>query len=341
MAKEMKVIGLDIGGTKSAVLLAAAGKDRVEFLGRKELPTTADWISILERLCEAAAVMCKENGVDPDCCVGGISCGGPLSADRQRICSPPNLPGWDQVPVIEYLKKRLSIPFFMENDADACALAEWKYGAGRGCDSMIFLTFGTGLGSGLILDGRLYRGASGMAGEAGHIRMETDGPVGYGKKGSLEGFCSGGGISRLAALYLEERRGKEPLPAFARRWGSDHITAKDLAEAAAEGDPDAKEIFSISGREFGRGLSILIDLLNPERIIAGSIYARCHDLLDGPMYEAIRQETLEGARKACTIHPAMLGERIGDYGAVMAAVYGMVRDSDTIPNNKSTDRMEA
>lgn len=322
MAEEMNVIGFDIGGTKSAVLLAVVRENEIEFLARQEMATTSDWNHVLDSLCRSAADLSAAVGMDLAQCVGGVSCGGPLSADRKWICSPPNLPGWDRVPVVEYLNKRLGINVYMENDADACALAEWNYGAGRGCASMIFLTFGTGLGSGLILDRRLYRGASGMAGEAGHIRMRDRGPEGYQKEGSLEGFCSGGGISRLAALYIEEKRREGFLPAFAcRTQGSAFITAKELARAAAEGDPDAKEIFRISGREFGRGLAILIDLLNPERIIAGSIYARCRELLEEPMYEAIRQEALEGNRAVCTIHPAMLGEQIGDYGAVMAAVY--------------------
>lgn len=300
----MNVIGFDIGGTKSAVLLAVANEEQICFHGRKEIATVSDWKFILDELCGEAVRMVNDEGFKLENCVAGVSCGGPLSADRKRICSPPNLPGWDEVPVIEYLKEKLGIPVYMENDADACALAEWKYGAGKGCNSMVFLTFGTGLGCGLILDGRLYRGASGMAGEIGHIRMEKDGPAGYGKNGSLEGFCSGGGISRLAESA-----------------GLGTHTAKELARAAMNGDPDAIEIFKISGREFGRGLALLIDLLNPERIVAGSIYTRCRDLLDGPMYEEIMQEALPESRKACTVLPAKLGEKIGDYGAVMAAFH--------------------
>lgn len=317
----MNVIGFDIGGTKSAVVIAKTEEAEICFLGREEIPTVQDWKEILDQLCEAARRLAEQAGIDVSTCVAGVSCGGPLSAERKRICSPPNLPGWDEVPIVDYLWERLGIPAHMENDADACALAEWRYGAGKGCSSMIFLTFGTGLGCGLILDGRLYRGASGMAGEAGHIRMEPDGPVGYGKKGSLEGFCSGGGISRLASLYIEEKRKEGRIPAFAKAEG-EAVTARELAIAAASGDPDAREVFRISGREFGRGLSILIDLLNPERIVAGSIYVRCRELLDGPMYEQISRETLTGTRNACTIHPAALGEQIGDYGAVMAAEYG-------------------
>lgn len=318
----MNVIGFDIGGTKSAVLLAKTDESGITFCGRREIATTSDWNYILGILCEGAKQIAQENDVELDSrtCMAGISCGGPLSADRRLISSPPNLPGWDEVPVTGYLEKRLGIPASMENDADACALAEWRYGAGRGCNSMVFLTFGTGLGAGLILDGRLYRGAGGMAGEVGHIRLETDGPEGYGKRGSFEGFCSGGGIGRLTLQYVEQEKRKGRIPAFAQDEQT-VITAKMVAEAAKAGDADAMEIYRISGREFGKGVSILIDLLNPERIVAGSIYARCRDLLEAPMSEEIRKEALLQSRNACRILPAQLGEQIGDYGAVMAALY--------------------
>lgn len=349
----MYVIGLDIGGTKSAAVLAQADGEHIAFMGRKELPTTGDWREILGALCDFVQDMAQEKGVVISECTVGISCGGPLSPDRRLICSPPNLVGWDDVPIVEYIKERLGLQAYMENDADACALAEWKYGAGKGCQNMVFLTFGTGLGSGLILDGRLYRGARGLAGEAGHIRLEPDGPLGYGKRGSFEGFCSGGGISRLADEYVKKEAEKGRMVTFSRGVGtkdSGHgacyraghpegrlaaqgsFTAKELAQAASAGDPDARELFRISGREFGRGLSILIDLLNPERIVAGSIYARCHELLDETMYEEIEREALSNSRLGCEILPAMLGEQIGDYGAVMAALYGAAPQSFTFPS---------
>lgn len=318
----MNVIGFDIGGTKSAVLLAKTNELDITFCGRREIATTSDWNYILDTLCEGAKQMAEENDMELDSrtCVAGISCGGPLSADRKLICSPPNLPGWDEVPVTEYLEKKLGVPVSMENDADACALAEWRYGAGRGCNNMVFLTFGTGLGAGLILEGRLYRGSGGLAGEVGHIRLEADGPEGYGKRGSFEGFCSGGGIGRLALQYVEQERRKGRIPAFAQDEQT-VITAKTVADAAKAGDADAIEIYRISGRAFGRGVSILIDLLNPERIVAGSIYTRCRELLEVPMYEEIRKEALQQSGNACLIMPARLGEQIGDYGAVMAALY--------------------
>lgn len=304
----MYLYGFDIGGTKCAVILAKVEGDQVDFLERYEMKTLGDWKKVLDELSENALMIAKKygltTGTEGENCVicGGISCGGPLSPDRKWILSPPNLQGWDQVPVVEYLEEKLGIPVKMENDADAGALAEWKFGAGKGCQNMIFLTFGTGLGSGLILNGQLYRGSTGMAGEAGHIRMENEGPKGYGKVGSLEGFCSGGGISRLAGYFGTE--------------GS----AKELAERAEAGDERALAVYARCGAVFGRGLAILIDLLNPEKIVAGSVYARSHHLLDKTMYKELEKEALPMNRAACEIVPAALGERIGDYAAVVAAV---------------------
>lgn len=303
----MYVIGVDVGGTKTAVLLAEYRQDNgtIEFLERRQEATSGNWKETLKRVADSAAEMLKKYGKGTAIeKIGGISCGGPLSCDRKYILSPPNLPGWDQVPIVEFLEEELEMPFYMENDADACALAEWKYGAGIGTENMVFLTFGTGLGAGLILDGKLYRGSGGMAGEIGHIRMRPDGPVGYGKKGSLEGFCSGGGISRLA-----------------EEWGL-NISTKELADMAKRGDQTALDIFRRSGTIFGEGLAILVDLLNPEVIVAGSVYVRCRQFLEPYMQESLERESLLKSRQDCRILPAGLGEKIGDYGAVMAALTG-------------------
>ena len=128
----------------------------------------------------------------------GISCGGPLDSKKGIIFSPPNLPGWDNVPITRILSDEFGVETALQNDANACALAEWLMGAERGHSNMIFLTFGTGMGAGLILNGRLYSGTNDLGGEVGHIRLAKTGPVGFGKAGSFEGFCSGGGIAQLA-----------------------------------------------------------------------------------------------------------------------------------------------
>lgn len=301
----MYLFGFDIGGTKCAVLLAQMKEGNIQFLERFEVKTERSWEKILDILVQEAKKMAEKYhlriGTEGDVVRAGVSCGGPLSTDRKMILSPPNLPGWDNVPIIEYLEKGLSIPVKMENDADAGALAEWKFGAGKGCENMIFLTFGTGLGAGLILNGTLYRGSTGNAGEVGHVRMEPEGPAGYGKEGSLEGFCSGGGISRLA-----EHHGMSG-------------NAGELAQRAKSGDEMAKKIYERSGEVFGRGLAMLIDILNPERIVVGSVYARSHELLEDTMYRELKKEALPQSLAACRIIPASLGEKIGDYAAIAAA----------------------
>ncbi|MBQ7292692.1 MAG: ROK family protein, partial [Clostridia bacterium] len=178
-------IGIDIGGTKCAVVLGDSNGilKKVAFKTEECKQTITKILDIAESFGTADAV--------------GISCGGPLDSGRGVIMSPPNLPDWDNIPIVKLVSDRLGIPAYLQNDANACALAEWRFGAGRGTQNMAFLTFGTGLGAGLILNGRLVDGANGMAGEIGHIRLTDDGPTGYGKAGSAEGYCSGGGIARL------------------------------------------------------------------------------------------------------------------------------------------------
>jgi glucokinase len=233
------------------------------------------------------------------------------------------LPGWDDIKIVKRLEAKFGVNVFLQNDADACALAEWKIGAGKGCTHMIFLTFGTGFGGGLILNGKLYSGACGMAGEAGHIRLNRFGPSGYGKPGSLEGFCSGGGIAQLARTTLLSciQTGRHSLLMDGQC--IEDITAKDVFLAAKQGDATALEIVSVVGEQLGMGLAILIDVLNPERIVIGSIYQRNHVLLQPYIERVIARETLIQSRKACKIVPAALGDSIGDYAAVLTAVYGM------------------
>ena len=152
----------------------------------------------------------------------------------------------------------------LQNDANACAVAEWKFGAGRGAENMVFMTFGTGLGAGLILNGKLYSGTNDNAGELGHIHLDKFGPVGYGKAGSFEGFCSGGGLAQLGYVKALEKVqcGEYPMY-FKRGMTMADITAKTGADAAVAGDETAIEVYRICGEYLGRGLSVVIDLLNP------------------------------------------------------------------------------
>ena len=318
---EKYIIGIDIGGTKTAVIL---GDSTPKIYERVSFPTRSfeSPQHLLKQITEAAASMIKTVGKDNVLSIG-ISCGGPLDSEKGIIMSPPNLPGWDNIPVKAILSEEFDIPVFLQNDADACALAEWKWGAGRGCRNMIFLTFGTGLGAGLILNGQLYSGSSDMAGEAGHIRLDSGGPVGYGKAGSFEGFCSGGGIAQLAVDVINKRINSNNSSLFCEKFSHKAVSARDVYLAAEEGDPAAVEILQISGKYLGKGLSVLIDILNPERIVIGSIFARCRKYLLPAADAEIKKEAIGLSSKVCTILPAELGEQIGDYGSICAGFFRM------------------
>ncbi|MBI4977821.1 MAG: ROK family protein [Spirochaetes bacterium] len=315
-------IGIDIGGTKCAVILGKKSGAKMNVIDRVSFPTETKRgprYALDTLITSVDAIMHRQNIVRRSVSGIGVSCGGPLDSKRGVVLSPPNLPGWDNIRIVHMLEKRFGIPAALENDANACALAEWRFGAGRGYRNVVFFTFGTGLGAGLVLDDRLYRGTNDMAGEAGHIRLAPDGPTGYGKAGSFEGFCSGGGIAQLARKMIEERRKRGRSIGLLAALSADDVTAKDIAAAAVKGDTLAKDIFAVSGDHLGRGLSVIIDILNPEVIILGSVYARCERFIKPHAMRVIRTEALPRSRSVCRIVPAELGESIGDYAALSIA----------------------
>jgi len=320
----MNVIGLDIGGTKCAVILGSIGDNGSIEVIDKTVSATADYKGpdlMLPQLDSGIYSLMKKHGLkSKEVQAIGISCGGPLDSKKGIIMSPPNLPGWDDVHIVDYFEKRTGIPTFVQNDANACALAEWQFGAGHGTNNMIFLTFGTGMGAGLIIDGRLYSGTNDNAGEVGHIRLSDFGPVGYGKSGSFEGFCSGGGIAQLARQRVMEKLQMGEKISFCKDMSElSSITAQTVADAANKGSELALSIYETCGSYLGRGLSILIDILNPECIVIGSIYVRSAHLLTTALEKSLTVESLPLARSVCRIVPAQLEESIGDIASLSVA----------------------
>jgi glucokinase len=321
MALKDYYIGIDIGGTKCAV---SAGTDQMEILHRMQFAThpekgpfyAIDKIMVSIKELNKKYKMLQLKSI-------GISCGGPVNSKTGMIHSPPNLPGWDDIPIVSMIKEKMKTPTFIQNDANACALAEWKFGAGKGCKNMVFLTFGTGLGAGLILDGKLYTGTNDSAGEVGHIRLADDGPVGFNKAGSFEGFCSGSGITKLAQIKAEEKLNKGEKLSYCDSYDElQGITTFQLAKLANAGDEDALELFNISAMKLGAGLSIIIDILNPERIVIGSVYARNPQLFNILANEIIQKEALQGAANVCKIVPAELGDNVGNIASLSVAING-------------------
>ncbi len=310
-------LGIDIGGTKCAVTL---GRDYIPenpeelILAKKKFATDVKrgWRKVVDELILTADAILSENNIAKSDILGiGISCGGPLDSKNGIIKCPPNLPDWDNVRITEIFENHFGARTVLQNDANACAVAEWKFGSGKGKENVIFLTFGTGMGAGLILNGRLYSGASDLAGEVGHIRLSDDGPEGYGKHGSFEGYCSGGGIVNLAKIILNKSDEQSVL-----RDPGEELSAKSIAIAAKNGDGVAKEIYRECAVHLGQGLAILIDILNPEAIVIGSIYTRDRALFDDIIKDVIKKEALPGAADACEILPGKLNEYLGDVAAL-------------------------
>lgn len=320
------LIGLDIGGTKCAVVLARVNKG-IHILDKLKFPSLAERgpEDMIARLFGAMEEVLKRNDLTArEILAVGVSCGGPLDSRTGRVLAPPNLPGWNDIPLTRRISARFGVPAFLQNDANACALVEWRMGAGRGTQNMIFCTMGTGMGAGVIAEGRLLVGASDMGGEIGHMRLAEDGPVGFGKAGSFEGFTSGGGIARQAQKWTRDALAAGHTP----KWVADghaiaEIDARLIAQYAHEGDGDALALYERVGTMLGKGLSLLVDAFNPEKIVIGSIFTRSASLLRPAMEREMRKECIPYSLNAVSVCQAQTGESLGDLAGIMTALYGL------------------
>ncbi len=311
-------IGVDIGGTKTAIVVSQRlpeVSDRLQFATiSAKGPERA-----LDQIGKGISAMLKRRGLSRSAIRGiGVSCGGPLDRVRGIIQSPPNLATWIDVPIKTTLERQFGVRCNLENDANAGAVAEHRYGAGRGTDNMIFLTMGTGLGAGIIVDGRLYRGTDDLAGEIGHVRLTRSGPVGHHKRGSVEGWASGGGMAQVAMRAVADARKRGHRTTLTARRSL--LTARDVCAAAKHGDVVAMRIVRSTGERLGQVIAILVDVLNPQRIVIGGLAMRTGDMILGPAREVMTREALPTSAASCRVVPAALGERIGDVAALCVAV---------------------
>jgi glucokinase len=304
------IIGLDIGGSKTALI---EGTPSGEILQRYEFPTIADSFQSgrdsMVRDVQCAMNQAAEFNRTPIAI--SISIGGPMKISEGLLLNPPNLPGWHGVNLKHNLGAAFPhLPVYLENDANAGALAELEFGIGKSrpnIRSLVFLTCGTGLGAGVIVNGQIVHGATDTAGEVGHWRLSERGPTGYGKAGSWEGFSSGAGLVRLAAMM------------YPNRWDS-ATPIRRLVTEILDNDPEALAVAREAGIWMGRGIALLIDVLNPEAVVLGSLgVVLGHRLLDA-ICDIVAQEALPQARLGCEILPSDLGSKIGDLASMMAAL---------------------
>ena len=302
------ILGFDIGGTKTAAVL---GTLQGEILARQEFatPATAPFETAFQLMTATAdQLLVKTRALGfPEPRAVSAAVGGPLDISRGIIYSPPHLPTWDRAPLKASLEDHFKLPVWIEHDGNAGALAEFYFGAGRGTRNLIYLTLGTGLGAGIILDGRIFHGTTDTAGEVGHVRIAEDGPVEYGKAGSWEGYCSGSGLVKLAHL---RQPGAWPV----------EVTTRQIVESALAGDPKARRLVAEMGAWLGKGLAVLVDVLNPEIIVVGTLGVVLGELVLEPARSFLQKEAIPISVKACRVVPAQLGSELGSLCAIIAAI---------------------
>lgn len=312
-----KRIGIDVGGTNVKIALVdKSGK----IIYSNSVPTYAKmgYEYTVNNIKQAIKDLMKEtNTTAKD--IDGIGFDFPGQVDYKTgvVKLAPNIPGWVNVPIAQMIEEEFHIPTRIDNDVRCAALGEMKFGAGKGCENFVCITVGTGIGSGLVINGQLVRGASNAAGEIGHIKLQMkDGLIcGCGDTGCLEAYASGPSIVAMAQDYIKGGKSTKFREMAAAEGGE--ITPYMVAKAAEAGDPVAKRIFEIVGEYIGIGLTSVINLLNPEKVIIGGGVAEAGDLLLDPIRKTIKERAMVVAGSAVEIVPAQLGNSAGVIGASM------------------------
>ena len=318
------VVGIDIGGTKLATVVA----DKTgHILNKVRKPTLAEKGPdyALELLFDMVREVVNLSGLEQKSISAiGVSCGGPLDTKTGIVYSPPNLPGWDALPLKAKLESEFQVPVTIENDANASALAEYRFGGGRGYTAVLYMTMSTGIGGGIVINGRIYHGANDSAGEVGHQILLPDGPrCGCGKRGCLEALCSGPAIARRAQTAIQKRLENEKASTAILMLANgciEDVKSEHVLEAARTGDGLALELVGETGYYMGWGIANLVNILNPDIVLLGTIAVAAGDLLLDPIRKTVSKFAMTRPAEAVKIAPAQLGDALGDLAAIALVV---------------------
>lgn len=311
------VLGIDIGATHLTVLLADFSarivKEAETLLDIKSGPTVC--LEIVDRQIDA---ILKDAGITlQDIRAIGVGVPGPIVIETGAVSNPPIMPGWNDFPIRDHFAALCSVPISLNNDAELGALGEWAYGAGRGERNLVYVKVGTGIGSGLLLDGQIYRGATGSAGEIGHITIDENGPeCSCGNRGCLEAMAGGRAIAKRAVEAV--RNGQRTQLASIRP--VEKLTARDVISAARSGDLLAQQIVAEAGAHLGTAIASLVNLFNPSMVVVGGSVAQIGDLFLEPVRNTVHRRSLHAASRTVRISTALLGRRSTGMGAVVQAL---------------------
>ena len=308
-------IGVDVGGTYVKIALVDANGE-IKCSNKVSTRAEMGYEYTVGNIKQAIYDLIQESGITKND-IEGIGFGFPGQIDYQNgiVRELPNIPGWTNVPIAKIMEQEFGIKTKVDNDVRCAALGELKYGAGQNSKNLICVTIGTGIGSAIIIDGKLVRGASNAAGEIGHIKMSIhDGPIcGCGDTGCFEAYASGPAIVAMAKDYIKGGKSAK----FRELANGKEIEPYFVAQAAQQGDSVAKRIFEIMGEYIGVGLSSVVNLLNPERIVIGGGVADAGEILFDPIRRTINNRAMKISADALEIIPAKLGNNAGVIGACL------------------------
>jgi glucokinase len=322
---EKPVLAVDIGGTKIMTALFTSGG---KMMAREVTPTLAGESAptVIERLCRAIDSILEHNNLVMARVAGiGVACAGGIDSTNGVVVTPsPNIKNLVNVPLADILREKYGVGVFIVNDASAAALGEYRYGAGRGVKDLVLFTLGTGIGGGIIADGRLYLGARGGAGELGHMTVDVNGPAcGCGNTGCLEMLASGRAVERDVISRL--KKGEKSILLNMVNGEIEDITAEQVGAAARNGDPLALEVLARAAYYLGIGMVNVVNIFNPEMVVCGGGMAELGDLLIGPGRRMVNERAFSISSQAVRIVTAQLGNEAGVYGAAAFARERMTR----------------
>ncbi len=306
---DQTVVGVDLGGTNIKIGLVTSEGRLVQ---RHSVSTAAEGgpEAVAGRICQGVRECLDKAGAGAGD-VGGVGVGSPGTIDLEAgvVTFSPNLPGWLDVPLRSLIQDGLGLPCTLDNDANVAALGEYWVGAGSGARSLVLLTLGTGIGGGIVLDGRIWHGGNGVAGEIGHMSINPDGPLcGCGNRGCLEAYASATAMVRRLREAVEQGA-STPLDRL------EDVTARDIYEAALAGDAVARENIETTGRYLGVGTSNILHILNPEVVAFTGGVTAAGEMLFGPVRREVEERTLEDSRRGVKICLAEFPDDAGILGA--------------------------
>lgn len=318
----MDLIGIDIGGTKVSICLGDS-EGNIHASKRVETSTLGGPDTGLPKLVELIGHLIRDENIEIQDIKGiGLAVPGPVSTKTERILTPPNMPKWVNVPIAQYLREKLDRPVFMDNDANAGALGEWEFGAAKHVNNLVYLTMSTGMGGGIIVDGKIVQGETDTGGEVGHFVLDPKGPkCPCGQNGCFEAFCGGASVSQL----LQEKLKKDPTSMILQEAQGkiEAVDMKCLLAAVKKSDPFALEFWEAYTERLAQGVGILLQTLNPDAIILGTIAAHNKELVMHPLNTALPRYAWEAPLKHCRIEPTTLGSNLGKLGALALAIHGL------------------